>query len=101
MASEPGPMPDPKTDEPEPPPGGPDADAADSIDADSISPEAPDRHSPDGPGDGKPTARDLDPDDNAALDAAAPEEIKEGEDKAQEPEGGTSGEDDLPDEPSA
>lgn len=85
MTSDPGPMPDPKADEPEPRPGGPDA--AD----DPEHGETP----------GEPTVPDLDPDANPAVDEAAPDEVKEGDDKAQEPEGGTSGEDDLPDEPSA
>ncbi|WP_110206633.1 hypothetical protein [Nocardioides daejeonensis] len=79
------PAPPPATQEPQLLPGG-----ADSLD---------DPKYGDTPGD--PVPRDLDPDDNPAVDDEAPEEVKEPDDKDQEPSQGVSGEDDLPDEPPA
>lgn len=79
------PAPEPQTDEPQLLPGGPDS-LADPKYGDT-------------PGD--PVPRDLDPDDNPAVDDEAPEEVKEPDDKQQEPEEGVSGEDELPDEPPA
>lgn len=50
---------------------------------------------------GPPTTRDLPPDDNPAVDDVLPEEIAEEDDKSQEPDTGTSGEDDMEHEPPA
>lgn len=50
---------------------------------------------------GDPVPRDLDPDDNPAVDDSAPEAVKERDDKQQEPDEGTSGEGDTPPEPPA
>lgn len=64
-----GPIPEPTTEEPQLLPGGVDADALHTDKAD------------DGLG------RDLDPDDNPAVDDATPDEISEPDDKPQAPEG--------------
>ncbi|KQZ67062.1 hypothetical protein [Nocardioides sp. Root151] len=81
-----GAMPEATTEEPEVYPGG-----ADSI-------EGPEHG--DTPGD--PVPRDLDPEDNPAIgEDEVPDEIKQLDDKQQEPDEGTSGEDDTPPEPSA
>ena len=79
------PPPTPAAEEPQLLPGG-----ADSIE---------DPKYGDTPGD--PVPRDLDPDANPAVDEEAPREVKEGDDKSQEPDEGTSGEGDTPDEPPA
>ncbi len=64
-----GPIPEPTTEEPQLLPGGVDADALHTDPAD------------DGLG------RDLDPDDNPAVDDATPDEISEPDDKSQAPDG--------------
>jgi hypothetical protein len=79
------PMPTPYTEEPELVPGGVDALAEDPADTG--------------------LGRDLDPDDNPAVDDVLPEEISEPDDKSQAPEGKaddaesgtTSGDEDGPD----
>lgn len=50
---------------------------------------------------GDPVPRDLDPAANPAVDEEAPDEVKEPDDKQQEPDEGTSGEGDTPEEPPA
>lgn len=78
------PMPEPQTEEPQLQPGG-----ADSTD---------DPKYGDTPGDLVP--RDLDPEENPAVgEDHVPDEIKQLDDKSQEPDEGTSGEDDTPEEP--
>jgi hypothetical protein len=82
-----GPKPDPDVEEPELFPGGPDA-----VDT-------PERYH-----NGlDPAARDLDPDDNPAVDDATPDEISQPDDKKQEPNGdsGTESSDDGVTEPPA
>jgi hypothetical protein len=44
---------------------------------------------------GPPATRDLPPEDNPAVDDVLPDEIAEPDDKSQEPDTGTSGEDDT------
>lgn len=79
-----GPMPEATTEEPDLLPGG-----ADSID---------DPKYGDTPGD--PVPRDLGPEDNPAVgEEQVPDEIKQLDDKSQEPDEGTSGEADTPEEP--
>ncbi|MDN5893435.1 MAG: hypothetical protein L0H93_05365 [Nocardioides sp.] len=77
------PQPEPKADAPEPDPGG-----ADSLD---------DPKYGDTPGD--PVPRDLDPENNPAVEDQAPDEIKQHDDKKQEPDEGHSGVDAPGDEP--
>ncbi len=77
--------PKPRAEAPEPDPGGPDA---------LVGPEYGET-----PGSG-PVPRDLDPDDNPAVDDVAPPEVTAPDDKSQEPDEGVSGED-TPDEPPA
>lgn len=79
------PAPAPETQEPQLLPGG-----ADSLE---------DPKYGDTPGD--PVPRDLNPDANPAVDDEAPREVKEPDDKQQEPDTGTSGEGDTPQEPPA
>lgn len=79
------PPPPPKAEEPELLPGGPDSIA--------------DPKYGDTPGD--PVPRDLNPDDNPAVDDEAPEEVTERDEKQQAPDEGTSGEGDTPEEPPA
>lgn len=62
-----GPMPEPKTEEPELVPGGTDALEEDPAD--------------------EGLGRDLDPDENPAVDDVLPDEISEPDDKPQAPEG--------------
>lgn len=81
---QPAEMPDPKVEDPELLPGGPDA-----LDG----PEYGLR--PD-----NPVPRDLDPESNPAVDDVAPPEVIEPDDKKQEPDEGVSG-GDTPDEPPA
>jgi len=50
---------------------------------------------------GPPATRDLPPEDNPAVDDVIPDEVAEPDDKSQEPDTGTSGDDDIQDEPSA
>ena len=73
MNDEVGPMPDPKSAEPELIPGGTDALEQDPAD------------------DGLP--RDLDPDANPAVDDVLPDKVAEPDDKAQAPEGDDEDED--------
>ncbi|WP_374458096.1 hypothetical protein [Nocardioides sp.] len=70
-----GPIPEPTTQEPELYPGGADALAVDPAD--------------DGLG------RDLDPDDNPAVDDTVPDEISQPDDKQQEPDGSEDEESDT------
>jgi hypothetical protein len=82
-----GPQPTPTTESPEMFPGGVDAtrDATDYADRGA-----------------EPAARDMDPDDNPAVEDALPDEVKESDDKQQEPDDDERGEDaDSPDEPPA
>jgi hypothetical protein len=82
-----GPQPTPTTESPEMFPGGTDAtrDATDYVDRGA-----------------DPAARDMDPDDNPAVEDALPEGVKESDDKKQEPDDDERGEDaDGPDEPPA
>jgi hypothetical protein len=50
---------------------------------------------------GPPTTRDLQPEDNPAVDDVLPDEVAEPDDKSQEPDTGTSGDEETHDEPSA
>lgn len=50
---------------------------------------------------GPPATRDLPPEDNPAVDEILPDEVAEADDKSQEPDTGTSGEDDTEQEPPA
>ena len=50
---------------------------------------------------GGPATRDLQPEDNPAVEDAMPEEIAEGDDKQQEPDDATGENDDQPTEPPA
>ncbi len=62
-----GPRPDPQIEPGEPNPGGVDAvDASDGVDGETAT--------------GDPAPRDLDPDDNPAVEDALPDEMKQGED---------------------
>jgi hypothetical protein len=79
-----GPKPEATTEPPERFPGG----------ADSVADEEKYGAIPD-----SPTVPDLNPDANPAVEDAAPDEVKEPDEKQQEPDRGTSGEDDPPDEP--
>lgn len=72
-----GPIPEPTAEDPQLLPGGVDADALHTDPAD------------DGLG------RDLDPDDNPAVDDVLPEGVTEPDDKAQEPDGGQDEESDT------
>jgi hypothetical protein len=65
-----GPMPTPEADEPELVPGG----------ADAVEPD------PDAQEHGRPVGRDLDPESNAAVGDALPDEVSEPDDKQQEPD---------------
>ncbi len=78
-------QPDPVTEEPEKYPGG-----ADAIDDSGKYGDTP----------GGPTARDLRPEDNPAVDDV-PADVTEPDDKPQAPEGETSGEGDVTSEPPA
>lgn len=78
-----GPKPDATAEPPERFPGG----------ADSVADEEKYGAIPDAP-----TVPDLNPDDNPAVEDSAPDEVKEPDEKPQEPERGTSGEDAPPDE---
>ncbi|MCW2767085.1 MAG: hypothetical protein JWO11_3044 [Nocardioides sp.] len=75
-----GPMPEPEIEPGEPNPGGPDAVKEDEPDP--------------------PASRDLDPDDNPAVEEAAPEVLKEGEDTStratQDPDESTRPEEESP-----
>ena len=79
-----GPKPEATTEPPERWPGG----------ADSVADEEKYGAIPD-----EPTVPDLSPDDNPAVEDAAPDEIKEPDEKSQEPDTGTSGTDEPADEP--
>jgi hypothetical protein len=79
-------QPDPVTEEREKYPGG-----ADAIDDSGKYGDTPD----------EPTIPDLNPDDNPAVDDVLPEDIAAPDDKPQAPEGATSGEDEISDEPPA
>ncbi|WP_109509568.1 hypothetical protein [Nocardioides speluncae] len=85
MSEQPSDAPEPQTEEPEKYPGG-----ADAIDDSGKYGDTP----------GGPTTRDLDPDDNPAVDDLLPDEIAAPDDKPQAPEE-TSGEGEVADEPPA
>jgi hypothetical protein len=78
-----GPKPEATTEPPERFPGG----------ADSVADEDKYGAMPD-----TPTVPDLNPDANPAVEDAAPDEVKEPDEKSQEPDTGTSGEDHPEDE---
>lgn len=78
-----GPLPDGKVEEPQLRPGGPD-----SV-ADPKYGKTPD----------EPTVPDIDPDDNAATEDIAPEEVTEPDDKQQEPDEDDSTAEDPSSEP--
>lgn len=66
-----GPQPDPQIEPGEPKPGGADAvDAADGVDGERAQPN--------------PNGRDLDPEDNPAVEDALPDEVRESEDTSTE-----------------
>jgi len=81
-----GAKPEPETEPPEHFPGG-----ADAIDDSGKYGDTP----------GGPATRDLQPEDNPAVEDAMPEEIAEGDDKQQEPDDETGENDDQPTEPPA
>ncbi len=65
------PKPDPEIEPGEPNPGGPDAVSfSDGVDGEAAEPDPP--------------GRDLDPEDNPAVEDALPEEVKQGEDTSTE-----------------
>lgn len=78
-----GPQPEVTTEDPELYPGG-----ADSIDDPKY-----------GSTPGKPTVPDIDPEDNAAVDDLAPDEVTEPDDKQQEPDEDDSTAEDPSSEP--
>lgn len=83
MSEENSSQPEPFSEEPQLEPGGPDS--------------LEDPKYGDTPGD--PVPRDLDPENNPAVEDEAPEEIKQQDDKTQEPDEGDSGVDSPNDEP--
>ncbi|GAA1934030.1 hypothetical protein [Nocardioides hwasunensis] len=77
-----GPIPEPTTEDPQLLPGGVDADALHTDEADNG------------------LARDLDPDSNPAVDDVLPDEVSEADDKQQEPDGSDDEESDTTDQSS-
>jgi hypothetical protein len=87
-----GDKPEPQTQPPEHFPGGADAIEENGKYGDNGA---------DGDAPGAPATRDLQPEDNPAVEDAMPEEIAEGDDKQQEPDDASGENDDQPTEPPA